>query len=77
LYGAATCGFGKIIMVEDLSLLTSRAFKELDATKSELLEKEKLLNHLSFESLEKIKELSKINHDLQDKVGFCSILVLP
>ncbi|MDE1861903.1 MAG: GHKL domain-containing protein [Thaumarchaeota archaeon] len=57
-------------LVEDLSLLTSRAFKELDATKSELLEKEKLLNHLSFESLEKIKELSKINHDLQDKVGF-------
>ena len=57
-------------LIEDLSLLTGRAFRELDATKTELLEKEKLLNQLSSESLEKIKELSKINHDLQDKVGF-------
>lgn len=57
-------------LVEDLSMLTGRAFKELDATKTELLEKEKLLNQLASESMEKIKELSKINHDLQDKVGF-------
>lgn len=57
-------------LVEDLSTLTGRAFKELDATKTELQEKEKLLNQLASESMEKIKELSKINHDLQDKVGF-------
>lgn len=57
-------------LIEDLSVLTSRAFKELDATKMELQEKEKLLNRLASESMEKIKELSKINHDLQDKVGF-------
>ncbi|SRR5579875_1341611 len=57
-------------LLEDLSTLTGRAFKELDATKTELLEKEKLLNQLASESMEKIKDLSKINHDLQDKVGF-------
>ncbi|MDE1765488.1 MAG: GHKL domain-containing protein [Thaumarchaeota archaeon] len=57
-------------LVEDLSTLTGRAFKELDATKTELQEKEKLLNQLASESMEKIKDLSKINHDLQDKVGF-------
>lgn len=57
-------------LVEDLSVLTSKAFKELDATKTELQEKEKLLNHLTTESMEKMKELSRINHDLQDKVGF-------
>ncbi|MDE1763466.1 MAG: GHKL domain-containing protein [Thaumarchaeota archaeon] len=57
-------------LVEDLGALTGRAFKELDATKTELQEKEKLLNQLASESMEKIKELSKINHDLQDKVGF-------
>ena len=57
-------------LIEDLSTLTGRAFKELDATKTELQEKEKLLNQLASESVEKIKELSKINHDLQDKVGF-------
>ena len=57
-------------LIEDLSTLTVRAFKEMDATKTELQEKEKLLNQLASESVEKIKELSKINHDLQDKVGF-------
>ena len=57
-------------LVEDLSILTSRAFKELDATRSELQEKEKILTTIANESMDKIKELSKINHDLQDKVGF-------
>ena len=60
----------KKTLIEDLNTLTGRAFKELDATKTELQEKEKLLNQLASESMEKIKELSKINHDLQDKVGF-------
>lgn len=57
-------------LVEDLSILTGRAFKELDATRSELQEKERILTTIANESMEKIKELSKINHDLQDKVGF-------
>jgi len=57
-------------LIEDLSTLTSRAFKELDATRCELQEKEQRLSSIANESLEKIKELSKINHDLQDKVGF-------
>lgn len=57
-------------LMEDLSLLTSRAFKELDATRCELQEKEQRLTSIANESLEKIKELSTINHDLQDKVGF-------
>lgn len=60
----------KSSLMDDLNILTGRAFKELDATKIELQEKEKLLNQLASESMEKIKELSKINHDLQDKVGF-------
>lgn len=57
-------------LVEDLSVLTGKAFKELDATRSELQEKERLLTNIANESMEKIKELSNINHDLQDKVGF-------
>lgn len=57
-------------LVGDLSMLTGRAFKELDATRKELQEKERLLSHIANESMEKIKELSEINHDLQDKVGF-------
>lgn len=57
-------------LVEDLSMLTGKAFKELDATRGELQEKERLLTNIANESMEKIKELSTINHDLQDKVGF-------
>jgi signal transduction histidine kinase len=57
-------------LVEDLSALTSRAFKELDSTRQELQEKERRLTTIANESMEKIKELSGINHDLQDKVGF-------
>lgn len=57
-------------LVEDLSVLTGRAFKELDATRIELQQKEQLLTNIANESMEKIKELSNINHDLQDKVGF-------
>jgi signal transduction histidine kinase len=57
-------------LVEDLSVLTGKAFKELDATRYELQEKERLLTNIANESMEKIKELSTINHDLQDKVGF-------
>lgn len=57
-------------LVEDLSALTGRAFKELDATRHELQEKEQRLTIIANESMEKIKELSGINHDLQEKVGF-------
>jgi len=57
-------------LVEDLSALTGRAFKELDATRYELKEKEQRLTIIANESMEKIKELSGINHDLQGKVGF-------
>lgn len=57
-------------LLEDLSTLTGKAFKELDATRHELQEKEQRLTSIANESMEKIKELSTINHDLQDKVGF-------
>jgi two-component system sensor histidine kinase HydH len=57
-------------LIEDLSMLTGKAFKELDATRCELQEKERLLTNIANESMAKIKELSTINHDLQDKVGF-------
>jgi len=57
-------------LLEDLGTLTGRAFKELDATRCELQEKERRLTNIANESMEKIKELSTINHDLQDKVGF-------
>src|SRR5579885_2722189 len=57
-------------LIEDLSMLTGKAFKELDATRCELQEKERLLTNVANESMAKIKELSTINHDLQDKVGF-------
>ncbi len=57
-------------LLEDLSTLTGKAFKELDATRHELQEKEQRLTNIANESMEKIKELSTINHDLQDKVGF-------
>ncbi|MDE1813113.1 MAG: GHKL domain-containing protein [Thaumarchaeota archaeon] len=57
-------------LLEDLSTLTGKAFKELDATRCELQEKERRLTNIANESMEKIKELSTINHDLQDKVGF-------
>ncbi|HJW19833.1 MAG TPA: ATP-binding protein [Candidatus Nitrosotalea sp.] len=57
-------------LLEDLSTLTGKAFKELDATRHELQEKEHRLTNIANESMEKIKELSTINHDLQDKVGF-------
>ncbi|MFZ0844122.1 MAG: ATP-binding protein [Nitrosotalea sp.] len=60
----------KSSLIEDLSVLTGRAFKELDATRHELQEKETRLTIIASESMEKIKELSGINHDLQDKVGF-------
>ncbi len=50
--------------------MTEKAFEELDATRHDLQEKERLLTNIANESMEKIKELSAINHDLQDKVGF-------
>ena len=41
---------------------------ELDVAERELVEKEKHLHHLTSESIEKFKEVSKINQDLQNRV---------
>ena len=57
-------------LVEDLSVLTGKAFKELEMTRTELQEKERRLTDIEKQSVEKIQELSRINTDLQGKVGF-------
>lgn len=60
----------KTSLVDDMGVLVTKAFKELDATRSDLQEKERRLMDIEKESMKKIEELSKINHDLQDKIGF-------
>lgn len=57
-------------LIGDLSSITDRAFRELEATRAELQEKERLLGQLATGSSEKMRELSGINRDLQEKVGF-------
>ena len=55
---------------DDLSVLVDKAFKELGASRSELQEKERIMINIINESMVKIKEFSKINQGLRDKVEF-------
>ncbi|MDE2590541.1 MAG: hypothetical protein KGL95_12860, partial [Patescibacteria group bacterium] len=48
--------------------MVSDELKELDAAESELMEKEKHLTLLTNESFSKMKEVSKINRDLQNRI---------
>ncbi len=48
--------------------IVEKELNELNIAERELLEKEKHLNHLTSESIEKLKEVSKINQDLQNRV---------
>ncbi|MGB9125622.1 MAG: ATP-binding protein [Nitrosotalea sp.] len=48
--------------------LVERELQELSIAENELVEKEKHLNHLTSESIVKLKEVSKINQDLKNRV---------
>lgn len=48
--------------------LVERELHELSLAENELVEKEKHLNHLTSESIVKLKEVSKINQDLKNRV---------
>jgi len=60
----------KKFKIDEIAAFAGTAFRDLDSTRTELKEKDKLLTNIATEYMAKIKELSKINHDLQDKVGF-------
>lgn len=57
-------------LLEDLSEMTVKTYKELEITKQELNEKELQLMELATISHQKIKESAKANHDLKNKVEF-------
>ena len=48
--------------------LVEKELDELGIAERELQEKEKHLNHLTSESIVKLREVSKINQDLQNRV---------
>ncbi len=48
--------------------LVGKELDELNIAERELQEKERHLNHLTSESIEKLREVSKINQDLQNRV---------
>jgi len=57
-------------LLEDLSEMTVKTYKQLEITKQELNEKELQLMELATVSHQKIKESAKANHDLKNKVEF-------
>ncbi len=57
-------------LLEDLSEMTVKTYKQLEITKQELNEKELQLMELATISHQKIKESAKANHDLKNKVEF-------
>ena len=57
-------------LLEDLSEMTVKTYKELEMTKQELTEKELQLMDLATLSNQKIKESARANRDLKGKVEF-------
>ena len=57
-------------LLEDLSKMTVKTYKELEMTKQLLTEKELQLMDLATVSNQKIKESAKANHELKNKVEF-------